>query len=126
MGSDAPPEKLIEMLGMKYPLEMTCKVPGDKYPLGPEAVFGRGDPKIIEQMCTGDLAKLMQLKPPGGDEKELKTQEPASRPVETVQKTDYATPIETAKQPCSGCLDNGVCDPGECSDCKDCIKSTTS
>ena len=24
-------------------------------------------------------------------------------------------------QPCSGCLNNGVCDPGECSECADCI-----
>ena len=25
------------------------------------------------------------------------------------------------KEPCSGCLDNDVCDPGECSDCRDCL-----
>ena len=25
------------------------------------------------------------------------------------------------KKPCSGCLNNGICDPGECQDCPDCI-----
>ena len=25
------------------------------------------------------------------------------------------------KKPCSGCLNNGICDPGECMDCPDCM-----
>ncbi len=43
----------------------------------------------------------------------------------------FAQPVEqrpigietrTGVQPCSGCLNNGICDPGECSECADCLR----
>ncbi|MFH0836502.1 MAG: hypothetical protein V1870_00040 [Candidatus Aenigmatarchaeota archaeon] len=189
MGSDGPPEAMLALMGMSYPLKMTCKIPGDKYPLGPEAIFGQGDPdpKIIEQLCTGDLAKLMQFKPPGqqgpsqqsakrysqcndgiceedekntcpadcqkpvcgdgrcenyrgedeynckpdcgrNDQNYVEPQETSVEVINTVESSSssgggmgQSVVQTTTQQACSGCLNNGVCDIGECSDCADCI-----
>jgi len=65
MGSGGPPEKLLKLLNIEYPLEMTCRI--KNYAAGIDAVFGRGgpDPKVIESLCEGSLATLMQLKPSG-------------------------------------------------------------
>ncbi|MBI5332302.1 MAG: hypothetical protein HZB65_01905 [Candidatus Aenigmarchaeota archaeon] len=134
MGPEGPPENLLALMGMKYPLKMQCKIPSDKYPLGPDAVFGRGepDPKIIEQLCTGDLAKLMQFKPPGEQRNDYRAQEPSQRlqrqeqiperQIERTESVERTTSTQSSRQACSGCLNNGVCDVGECSDCSDCIR----
>ncbi|HLC68194.1 MAG TPA: fibronectin type III domain-containing protein [archaeon] len=101
--------------------DMTCGI--EKYSLGIK------NPETdIFPYCTGSLLGIMKTM---SNEKSQPTvaSQPAIRRETAVQATiPQTTETSTASsgggggggESCSGCLNNGVCDPGECSYCADC------
>ncbi len=124
---------------------MTCKYPN--------YAMGMRGPEDILPYCTGALAELMKTygtKPPEVGP----TQQPETRPAESCPQQPAPITCGTNERvvdefdsngcitarhceavsssggdggvaPCSGCLNNGVCDPGECKDCADCMGGGT-
>ncbi|MFH0832745.1 MAG: hypothetical protein V1900_03445, partial [Candidatus Aenigmatarchaeota archaeon] len=110
--------------GVNPPYEMKCKF--SDYAVGAMML----DKDKLKEKCEGNLVKLMDIGP-GGTGEQLPSQEPGT-PTEQ-QQPIQTTPTSSSsggggggggsaggKGPCAGCLNNGICDSGECSDCPDC------
>ncbi|MFH0832293.1 MAG: hypothetical protein V1900_01035 [Candidatus Aenigmatarchaeota archaeon] len=105
--------------GVNPPYEMKCKF--SDYAVGAMML----DKDKLKEKCEGNLVKLMDIGP-GGTGEQLPSQKPMT-PTEQ-QQPIQTTPTSSSsgggsaggKGPCAGCLNNGICDSGECSDCPDC------
>ncbi|MBL7160793.1 MAG: hypothetical protein ISS93_03010, partial [Candidatus Aenigmarchaeota archaeon] len=92
-------------------MEMTCESSRRDF-----EQMGGGKPglnEVEEWGCTGPMADALKsgdLGPQEGQQQE-----------QYQKQYKEPGPKEGSGGSCSGCLDNGICDPGECSDCKDCI-----
>ena len=74
--------------------------------------------------CEGSLKHLMETfgKEPSIEEP-YQDYEPVYEGPDKYGRTEPMDYVEPAyeQRACVGCLNNGMCDPGECKDCKDCI-----
>lgn len=86
---------------------MVCRV--ENYALGLKG------PEELLPYCEGPLVELAK--------QQVAAQKtgPSRQPVEEKEPIKSVPSETTRGTPCSGCLNNGVCDPGECKDCKDCF-----
>ncbi len=115
----APPPGMIP--GVYPPYEMTCKIPD--YSLGV-----RDPEQGIFPYCEGSLVEVMkqmsgppeQISGPGGCTSEQECKEYCSRPGNTEECMRFGQERGFEQTQCSGCLDNGICDPNECPGCPDC------
>jgi len=126
--SEGPPPGMVP--GMEPPYSITCFDP--QFSLG---MKDAPDEEYMKNNCEGPLVEMMTKygmgpegpgsPPPGGYGDPYG---PPSGPGSYQQPygpggTQYEQPYTQpsgGKEPCSGCLNNGMCDPGECSDCPDC------
>jgi polyhydroxyalkanoate synthesis regulator phasin len=120
---EGPPPGFIP--GISPPYEMTCKIPD--YSM----IRLEHGPKAFLKYCEGPMAELVKMmpEPPQGEggrgfrEGGEGFRKEPYRPEQGAGQSEPGKFREEPykKEPCSGCLDNGVCDPGECADCPDCI-----
>jgi hypothetical protein len=121
---EGPPAGMIP--GVNPPYEMTCKI--KDYSMGM-----RGPEDILDE-CEGSMVTLIKMFGIRGEnrrpefEKEYGPREEFEREKFEPERKIREKPKEGFKgenferEPCSGCLDNGICDPGECVDCPDCLR----
>ena len=69
--------------------------------------FEQKNPNACPQDCSGTSATTTSQ------------QSFQTRPEQAITRAQSAS---SSRQACSGCLNNGVCDPGECSECADCLR----
>ena len=116
---EGPPPGMIP--GVYPPYEMTCKIPD--YSLGV-----RNPEESIFPYCEGSMVEIMkqmaeppkEISGPGGCISEQECKEYCSRPENTEECMKFGQEKGFEQGQCSGCFDNGVCDPGECPGCPDC------
>jgi len=114
-----PPADMIP--GVYPPYEMTCKIPD--YSLGV-----RDPEQGIFPYCEGSLVEVMkqmsekpgEISGPGGCTYDQECKEYCSRPENAEECMEFFQKKGFEQTQCSGCLDNGICDPSECPGCPDC------
>jgi len=107
--------------GVYPPYEMTCRIPD--YSLGV-----RDPEESIFPYCEGSFVEVMkqmaeqpgEISGPGGCASEEECKEYCSRPENADECMEFVGEKGFEQKQCSGCLDNGICDPGECQGCPDC------
>ena len=126
--SQGPPAGAIP--GISPPYEMTCKF--TTYALGTQQ-FSGGE-EAFKKYCEGNLLQLMSTFATRAPQQAIQQQQVQPvQPTETQPATSASgggggtsvptttTSTQTIRTgPCAGCLNNGICDQGECSDCPDC------
>ncbi len=85
------------------PSQLTTQPCGDRFCDD----FEQRNPDACPQDCQGGAAGVSTGIAP-------------QQPMAITQPVPLSKPA--AQQACSGCLNNGVCDPGECRDCSDCLR----
>lgn len=131
---EGPPAGIIP--GLNPPYEMTCRIK--------DYSMGMRGPEDIMDKCEGSMVTLMKTFGTRGEgrepefererfEREYRAGEGFKEKYEYERERFEPEPREFEeepgfeeegfeKEPCSGCLDNGICDPGECMDCPDCMR----
>ena len=107
--------------GVNPPYEMTCRVPD--YSMGV-----RNPEESIFPYCEGSFVEVMkqmaeepeQISGPGGCTSDEECKEYCSIPENAKECMEYTGEKGYEQKQCSGCLDNGICDPAECPGCPDC------
>ncbi len=120
---EGPPPGMIP--GVSPPYEMTCRIPD--YSLG-----ARDPEQDIFPYCEGSFMEVMkhmaeqpgEISGPGGCTSNIECEEYCSRPENVEECTRFGQKEGFEQKQCSGCLDNGICDPGECPGCPDCPTQT--
>ncbi len=114
-----PPPGMIP--GVYPPYQMTCRVPD--YSLGV-----RNPEESIFPYCEGSMIEVLkrmaeqpgEISGPGGCTSDEECKEYCSRPENAEECMEFAQKEGFEQRQCSGCLDNGICDPSECPGCPDC------
>jgi len=115
--SESPSTGTISGITPQY--TMTCKI--EKYSMGI-----RNPESDMLPYCEGSLVELIKKFSTKPTEQTANQQVERMEPVQTESATSGGETPSTPTEVCAGCLNNGVCDPGECRNCPDCIASSAS